>query len=1390
MVPEPAGTDDPTENGNNSGEENGINKQDNITQTSNGSRPLKRRTFVRGTIASSVAAGTLPAIAGEAEAAVTNISNENLTLYVEDSSGVGTFTMETADGRDLLYGNGQPATSYLTVRVDGTNYVTAPGNTGQNSTLMGQYVSRSPTSTGSGQAIETEWVLPENVVVTQTISLAGKAVKFTVNVENRGTQEHTVQLRYLFDYQVDQQDGAPIFVNGEVLTAETRFNSPSFGTWQTYDQLPEPNLTGKGTIETQPDVIDFVEWEDAFRSPYEYNHSGGPEEDSSNEFYTPDNTSSPASDSAGLLYWELGSLEPSKETAITTYYGSNEPERSEIAEVKQSLEQFETTATNLLSTTVEAKARTHAKLYKKAGSAYRDNLTNYFGQKAGIDEAGPVDPDIKDELDKNFEQSDLSESRVESGTRELYLFFDEMFAAVDQGDNVDEIQSVFVEHLWGRATGQQHTLTVRSSMTLNDLRLNFKDEFGQQASAVIDTLRRNSPTEATISNLTKFIGDKEARISSYTEAMDRFHRNVVSEIQKGNSVKTYQQEIQVTNGASSAEQAEPESQVSLLPVHTEQDATMHTSQMVTPSASVLGFLVGGGVLLKGFLGSAAGILGSAAGKFTLAGGVSALGVLSLSGGNLGLLGGSVSVYSSASAWAVPTANSWFMYQNSYYYTKLQRLAIDRLQSQLEETTEQYIKDHYGLDIEIISSLSKEELTITLVEILLERVVKEGANWVEEAFADVRVTDISAPDIGSDDIVYEGYSRVARGTATVTVENPSSTAVTPYFIPDETEVTAYSFGGAIPLGIPVSAFVLTPDPASLPEIPPDSSTDIDISYFLPLDFLPGVYRLSVGVKSDPFSRVRSTASDWFYDNEFPSINVNQIMSGVINQGGSEQFQTTPAEDIARAAFSLTYGGSDLDLHLYDANDNHTGVNYDTGELENEVPRATWSGPDRGVGRQEGITVSNPSESYTTEVVAVETSDRGTGYTTSVTETTELPLTIQVLPNRARVESSPGETGRTRITVEEVAGFSGTDNLTLSAERFSHGESDAVINPSNVSFNENNITLAPNGSASIHVVINIPQDVTTGIYNSVIRVATPDTVEEVPIELALSQADDEERAISISERSDQSVDYQFSTSGSLKRSTTNDATIDLDDLVVDNTAYGSVQGGTDSYRFSGDLTTFDINRGSVTVTIDGDEANIDDLIAEPEGSGDLPNLISISGRGPDGPLDYQFSVSGEVEHDRANDATIDPEDLIAGGTAYGQVEGGTDSYRYSGDITAFDVDQGDTTVLVNGEETDISALPPEPTEDSDLPNVITIDDESRDGPLEYQFEVSGELSHSTANSATIDPGDLVVGTTAYGLVNGGRDSFRFSGQIADFAIDQGKRRVLVNGNEVENPEGEPS
>jgi hypothetical protein len=44
----------------------------------------------------------------------------------------------------------------------------------------------------------------------------------------------------------------------------------------------------------------------------------------------------------------------------------------------------------------------------------------------------------------------------------------------------------------------------------------------------------------------------------------------------------------------------------------------------------------------------------------------------------------------------------------------------------------------------------------------------------------------------------------------------------------------------------------------------------------------------------------------------------------------------------AEFDLSYPGSDLDLHIYDQMGNHVGMNYDTMQLDFDIPGATYSG----------------------------------------------------------------------------------------------------------------------------------------------------------------------------------------------------------------------------------------------------------------------------------------------------------------------------------------------------------------------------------------------------------------------------------------------------------------
>jgi hypothetical protein len=241
-----------------------------------------------------------------------SVSNDFLVLYVDDS---GLFTLQTeANGMnaDLLYGTGDPGTSYLSVVVDDTVYTT----TTFVGTSMAPYLTQAPTATDD--TIVTEWTLPEGVVVTQSIELDGELAVFTVDVANIGGDEHEVDVRYLFDYQVAFQDGSPVWLEGAVITNEATFDAPTPTSWKTYDAVPEPSLVGQATDvapETAPDRVQFVSWPDAVGVPYEY------AADPAIEFF---DVESSVGDSAGLLYWEFGPLGVDQSAKAQTAYGVGE----------------------------------------------------------------------------------------------------------------------------------------------------------------------------------------------------------------------------------------------------------------------------------------------------------------------------------------------------------------------------------------------------------------------------------------------------------------------------------------------------------------------------------------------------------------------------------------------------------------------------------------------------------------------------------------------------------------------------------------------------------------------------------------------------------------------------------------------------------------------------------------------------------------------------------------------------------------------------------------------------------------------------------------------------------------------------------------------------------
>jgi len=173
-------------------------------------------------------------------------------------------------------------------------------------------------------------------------------------------------------------------------------------------------------------------------------------------------------------------------------------------------------------------------------------------------------------------------------------------------------------------------------------------------------------------------------------------------------------------------------------------------------------------------------------------------------------------------------------------------------------------------------------------------------------------------------------------------------------------------------------------------------------------------------------------------------------------------------------------------------------------------------------------------------------------------------------------------------------------------------------------------------------------------------------------------------------------------------------------------------------------------------------------------DLPNTISISGGSSSNIVSYSFTVSDALEKSTAGGASIDDGDTITGTTANGAIAGGTDSYAYAGDITAFTVDDG-ATVTVNGETVDPATLG-----DSSTTNTITLTGNS--GRSDYSFTVSDSVTKSSEGDATINGGDHIDGSMVTGAVAGGVDAYDFTGTLTAFSLD-GDATVTLNGETVD-------
>ena len=246
----------------------------------------------------------------------TNISNSYINIVVDPRGGytMGTTGGNPATGTDdnqkLLFGYPTSFSSYMTVRIDDTNYYfDSYSNVGN----LNGYIVSGPTV--SGNSIITNWRIGD-IGVTQTISITTSSTTgredtalFKISLTNNGNVAHSAGARFLFDTMLGSNDNAPFRLAGMGdVTTEREFNGsdvPAY--WQAFDSLTNPSVISQGTLSTStpPGRFIMANWGNLHSVPWDYSvHTG-----------------SANGDSATAVYWNPVNIQPGGSLEYTTAYG-------------------------------------------------------------------------------------------------------------------------------------------------------------------------------------------------------------------------------------------------------------------------------------------------------------------------------------------------------------------------------------------------------------------------------------------------------------------------------------------------------------------------------------------------------------------------------------------------------------------------------------------------------------------------------------------------------------------------------------------------------------------------------------------------------------------------------------------------------------------------------------------------------------------------------------------------------------------------------------------------------------------------------------------------------------------------------------------------------------
>ena len=231
--------------------------------------------------------------------------------------------------------------------------------------------------------------------------------------------------------------------------------------------------------------------------------------------------------------------------------------------------------------------------------------------------------------------------------------------------------------------------------------------------------------------------------------------------------------------------------------------------------------------------------------------------------------------------------------------------------------------------------------------------------------------------------------------------------------------------------PVNAKVVSYVRGDRIEIPPASSANVPVLFELPSSiwafghshFIVESKVITTGRELwPPLFQIESQAPPTCVIKD-AFTNLGNLFQDIIHGGQTIWGSFTSSENSIRSIFSLRFEGSDIDLHIYDADSNHVGKNYETGLIDLEIPGAEYLGD--STNHEMIIINTNPNSQYSIAAVAVDVSGSVVGeeyehISVDYCEEIGIDPDLETWPSTITVDMYPGDTATTSGEIFDRSG----------------------------------------------------------------------------------------------------------------------------------------------------------------------------------------------------------------------------------------------------------------------------------------------------------------------------------------------------------------------------------